>query len=72
MRMDAEGKKDEFKNQIFAHAFANQNPDLFYAMYPEYAQRGGHPSQGVEEWEVPRSEDELREMMSRWNVHRVS
>lgn len=77
LKMDAERENqrlsEDFKNRIFAHAFAHQNPDLFYEMYPAYDQRGGfHPSQGGEEWEVPQTEEELREMMARWHVGRVA
>lgn len=73
MRQDrkAESDKDEegFKHLIFAHSIVNGNRDLFYKLYPEYAEQ--QAARAADEWEIPSSVEELHARMAEFQVGAV-
>jgi hypothetical protein len=60
--MKQEGELDDaiqagrFRDQMFLHAVANQNPKLYYGLYEE--------PDVPEEWERPESQEDLQRMMA--------
>lgn len=64
MQHEAEEKSDEqsnrFRDELFAHAFVNQNPDMFRTLYPEVF---GVEDESIIEWEIPENEVDFEEMM---------
>lgn len=52
----------EFKNTLFAHSVASQNPDLFFSLYPD---TGLTPEQEDQiEWEKPESLFDAQRMIA--------
>lgn len=64
-----ERDKNEFKNLIFAQAFANQNRELFYTLYPEH--KPENIAHNPEDWTVPRTTEELEAMMAEFQVQSI-
>lgn len=62
MLEEAKSKQDsdsaEFKNTMFAHAFVNQNPDLYKKIYPDDFGMSFEEEMEEIEWMIPESEEE--------------
>ena len=60
MRQEGEVSEEieagRFRDQMFLHAVANQNPKLYFELYDE--------PDVPEEWEVPQSPEDLQRMMA--------
>ena len=54
--MDDEMMAGRFRDQVFLHAIANQNPKLYFELYED--------PDVPEEWEVPESPEDLQRMMA--------
>lgn len=54
--LDEEMMAGQFRDQMFLHALATQNPKLYYELYDE--------PDVPEEWEVPESPEDLQRMMA--------
>lgn len=61
---EGEQKKREasYKDSLFAHAFINQNPKLYRALYPEDFGLDEEAEKGIE-WEVPKTPAEIEAML---------
>ena len=72
MQKEYEEHNDEtaaqFKNLLFAHAVINGIPKLYYEIYPVEPREDDID----EEWTVPRTQEELQDMLGRFQVSRMA
>lgn len=54
--LDDEMLAGQFRDQVFLHSIANQNPRLYFELYED--------PDVPEEWEVPESPEDLQRMMA--------
>ena len=61
--MKRESTKAEFKNTLFAHGLVNQNPRLFFKLYPEDYGMDEEEEQELD-FAIPTSESDLSRMIA--------